>query len=129
MKINLTTCIVALLLMSSCGPTAPKTEKNKIEIRSETVKVDGPAKTVADISIKGMACEMSCVSKINQTLTELKGVKSTAIDFETEREVDKATIEFDPTVISAEDMISAIQGLYDGQYEVTEVALRKEEPM
>lgn len=85
-----------------------------------------PAKVVAvDYKIEGMTCKMGCAKTIEQTIAGLNGVAASSVDFDSE----KGHFEFDASVISEKEIISAIEKVAD-QYKVnewTEEATNKEE--
>jgi mercuric ion binding protein len=76
------------------------------------------ANEIATITIDGMTCEVGCAGYIAKKLNKTKGVKSCDMDFETKI----ATLKFDNTQISAEDIKEIIEDLNDGQYSVTEMS-------
>jgi copper chaperone CopZ len=76
------------------------------------------ANEIATITIDGMTCEVGCAGYIAKKLNKTKGVKSCDMDFETKI----ATVKFDNTQISAEDIKEIIEDLNDGQYSVTEMS-------
>ena len=124
--------VLALLVgVFSCGSsnnneTSEKQQKIiekkiiKKELTAEELE-ETDAKTTANISIDGMACEKSCAGKIQKTLSEKAGVTSCEVNFE-----DKvAIIEYDDQQISDEEIISTIEDLNKGQYQVTKVEITK----
>lgn len=79
------------------------------------------SKTVADISIDGMTCEMGCVATVKSKLNGLKGIEGIEIDFDADRQIDFAHVEFDESIVSEKEMIETIQAIGDGLYSVTAV--------
>jgi len=59
--------------------------------------------TQLDIPIVGMTCA-SCASRVEKNLNQLEGVDAT-VNFATER----ATVEFDPVAVAAEDLAAAVE--------------------
>lgn len=57
------------------------------------------------LSVGGMSCA-SCVANVEKALTSLDGVAGASVNFANER----ATVEFDPGIISVEDFKKAISG-------------------
>ncbi len=109
------------MLLWSCGDhtaKAPSTSEVVIthkDMNSEVIK------TVANLSIDGMTCSAGCGGKIQQDLRALNGVKSTELDFADGRAQNVVSVEFDPAVISENDLIKCVGGIADGQYQVKTV--------
>jgi len=79
-------------------------------------------KTTAMLEIKGMMCEVGCVAKVKKELLEQKGVSNVTVNFESDREIDFATIEYDPKIETIESLTSAVTNIADGKlYNVTSV--------
>jgi Cu+-exporting ATPase len=68
--------------------------------------LDESAKTMSriDLPVTGMSCA-SCASHIQDALSNLKGVESSSVNFAAE----KATVLYDPSVVSVGDFVSAIK--------------------
>ncbi|MFM7770436.1 MAG: cation transporter, partial [Bacteroidota bacterium] len=80
--------------------------------------VDGSEKTEIKLAITGMMCAHACGGKIQQDLQALQGVKSTTLDFVEDREQNVITVEIDPTKINLETLISTVNSIADGKYQV-----------
>ncbi len=116
---------IAFIGLTSCGGE-DATNDESTAVATEVVEITGSeSKTLANLSINGMVCEMNCVSSVKTTLADLDGVNDLEIDFDPARETDVAVVNFDPSKVSEQDMVKAIQALYDGQYEVTNVKIEK----
>ena len=77
------------------------------------------ANAVADLYISGMVCEMNCVGTVNKTLMKMEGVASFEMeDFDGEKDINHAIVQFDKNIVSEQEMISAIEELNDGIYKV-----------
>ena len=77
-------------------------------------------KTTARLEITGMMCEVGCVAKVKKELLEQKGVSNVTVNFDSDREVDFATIEYDPTIETVESLASVVTKIADGKlYGVT----------
>ena len=61
-------------------------------------------KTTVELPITGMTCA-SCVARNEKALRKVAGVDDASVNFATE----KATITFDPEVVSAEDLVHAVE--------------------
>ena len=106
--------LVALVMMS-CGTTTPP----PVETLYEEIHVEGAVeKTTASMSVQGMMCEVGCVAKVRKELLEVPGVASAMIDFDKDRSVNFANIEFDPATVSAEDLVAKVTAIGDGMYPV-----------
>lgn len=118
-------------LLFSCAGQAPEPMEQiasqTIERVVEEVAVSGTAPTtLADLSITGMSCEMMCGGSIKKALAQLPGVNSTEIRFIEGDENDHAVVDYDATKVTDEQLISAVQGLYEGQYKVVAVKITKQ---
>jgi copper chaperone len=61
------------------------------------------------LEVKGMSCQ-HCVNSISEALSTIEGIESSIIDLETKT----VSIDFDPTVVTLENIIDAIEELgYD----------------
>ncbi len=120
----------AILSACSAGEKAPKDEVSTTTIERVVVEevVNGAAGAIADLSIDGMSCEMMCGSSIKKALAKLPGVNTTEIRFVEGDERDHAVVDYDASKVSDQEMITAIQSLYDGQYKVVAVHITKRVP-
>lgn len=74
-----------------------------------------PAKVLAvDYKIEGMTCKMGCAKTIEKTIAGLNGVAASSVNFDEE----KGHFEFDASLISEKEIISAIENVAD-QYKVS----------
>ena len=71
--------------------------------------------TSLDLPITGMTCA-SCVARNEKALRKLEGVSEANVNFATE----KATVTFDPAVISAEDLVHTVEAAGYGVVTATE---------
>ena len=98
------------MLLSSC---------TQCDIHVDHVNKTGQVEeTVAQLAISGMMCEIACVSKVKKELYELPGVTRADIQFDERHSIDTALVVFDPSVIQAETLISTVESIGDGLYEV-----------
>jgi copper chaperone CopZ len=110
-------CLSVVIALTSCGGDTTVPAIADIDI-VHTTSVGDAAKTIASISIEGMMCESACVGKVSKELNNMDCVSIAEIDFNTERDVDVANVEFDPSTCSAELMIEAIHNIGGGLYKV-----------
>ena len=75
----------------------------------------------AKIAIKGMTCQMSCVSTVNKTLNGINGVESVVIDFDENKTTDFATVTFNTQNTSAVALLNSIESIGDGLYTVESI--------
>ena len=78
----------ACILTACGGSQLPAVET----VYSET-RVEGTVeKTVAELSVQGMMCEIGCVAKVQKELLEVPGVASAKINFEKDRALNTALV-------------------------------------
>ncbi|MBU4339713.1 MAG: copper-translocating P-type ATPase, partial [Euryarchaeota archaeon] len=75
-------------------------------ISKPATKQKSGAFTTTTLKISGMTCA-ACAQNIEKVLKKLKGVESVAVNFS----LAKAQVEYDPSLVSVADMISAIEGI------------------
>ena len=110
----------AACMLSACGGSKlPAVET----VYSET-RVEGTVeKTVAELSVQGMMCEIGCVAKVQKELLEVPGVASAKIDFEKDRALNTALVVYDSEVVDAEALVAKVTAIGDGMYPVPKVAV------
>ena len=111
-----TAVVIAVFIITGC-------ERN-IEVYdlvvTEVNEVGELRKTTAKLEIKGMMCEVGCVAKVKKELLEQKGVSNVTVNFDIDREIDFATIEYDPKIETVESLASVVTNIADGKlYGVT----------
>ena len=82
---------------------------------SEVAKVGATEKTIAQLEITGMMCEVGCVAKVKKELLAQAGVSNVKIDFEKGREFNFASIEYDPLNCDAKSLSSVVNAIADGK--------------
>ena len=106
-----TAVVIAIFIITGC-------ERN-IEVYdlvvTEVNEVGELRKTTAKLEIKGMMCEVGCVAKVKKELLEKKGVSNVTVNFESDREIDFATIEYDPQIETVESLASVVTNIADGK--------------
>lgn len=113
---------VLFIFLFSCNNSPERIAEKEITInKKETVSQDSISKTIASIGIEGMTCQAGCAREIQNKVSKLTGVVLCEVSFENKI----ATVEFDDSKISEKDMISAIQKIHGGQYNVTNVEVEK----
>jgi Cu+-exporting ATPase len=73
-------------------------------------KADGNEKV--SVVVEGMACAMGCANAIENTLNKTEGIVSASVNFEE----GTADVEFDPEVISKEDILKTIESVNGGDH-------------
>ena len=111
-----TALVLAVFMITGCDRNIEVYEL----VVTEVTEVAELSKTTARLEIKGMMCEVGCVAKVKKELLEQKGVSNVTVNFDSDREVDFATIEYDPTIETVESLASVVTKIADGKlYGVT----------
>ncbi|TVR37304.1 MAG: copper chaperone [Cryomorphaceae bacterium] len=116
------------LLALSCEQSQQSQSETTIEPVVREVRTDGPAKSLAHLSIEGMGCELSCGSAIKKALNGLDGVIITEISYEGDRDVNYAVVEFDESKLGSQELANAVNNLRKGHYSVSAVSLERHIP-
>ncbi len=103
--------LMSLSLLLSCGEAPYQGEI----FFSEVAKVGATEKTIAQLEITGMMCEVGCVAKVKKELLAHAGVSNVKIDFEKGREFNFASIEYDPLNCDAKSLSSVVNAIADGK--------------
>jgi copper chaperone CopZ len=106
-----TALVLAVFMITSCDRNIEVYEL----VVTEVNEVGELSKTTARLEIKGMMCEVGCVAKVKKELLEQKGVSNVTVNFNSDREVDFATIEYDPKIESVESLASVVTNIADGK--------------
>lgn len=116
---------VILLFLASCSSevTSEKNEDTSTAKASEKIN----ATQVAKVDISGMVCVMGCGSDIRKNLKATNAVASCDFDFVEDREINTASILFDPSKISESKIKSIIEELNDHQFTVVRSSTQKVE--
>ncbi len=105
---------LALTVLSMSFFIACSNANSSSETTLEKSVID-PAKVLAvDYKIEGMTCKMGCAKTIEKTIAGLNGVAASSVNFDAE----KGHFEFDASIISEKEIISAIENVAD-QYKVS----------
>ena len=111
------------LLLGSCVSSdepkpKPKTPRREITTYTE-IRAHVPCDSaVATLQVKGMMCEIACVSIVRKKLFDLAGVDAAKIDFQDGREINFAQVRYDPKYLSARDIVRQVEEIGDGMYPV-----------
>ena len=103
--------MISLSLLMNCGGAPYQGEI----LFSEVAKVGATEKTIAQLEITGMMCEVGCVAKVKKELLAHAGVSNVKIDFEKGREFNFASIEYDPLNCDARSLSSVVNAIADGK--------------
>jgi len=101
--------VVSLGFFAACNNAAEDNE----DITTEKSVIDASKVLAVDYKIEGMTCRMGCAKTIEKTVAGLNGVVASTVDFDAE----KGHFEFDASIISENEIISAIESVAD-QYKV-----------
>lgn len=107
--------VVAVCFLAACGGDKPSAVDT---VYTETQLEGTMDKTIAQMSIEGMMCEIGCVAKVRKELLEVPGVASATIDFEKDRQLNVANVEYDSDVVDAEALVAKVTAIGDGMYPV-----------
>ena len=100
--------VASNLLMVSCN------ESCSYEL-TEVHEAGLAVKTTARIDVTGMMCAHACGGKIKKELLEVQGVANAIIDFELDRDMNHAEVEFDPAQVHVDQLVAAVTGIADGK--------------
>ena len=114
---------VILLFLASCSSEVAKSEDDTTAKTSEKIN----ATQVAKVDISGMVCVMGCGSDIRKSLKATNAVASCDFDFVEDREVNTASILYDPSKISESKIKSIIENLNEHQFTVVRSSTQKVE--
>jgi Cu+-exporting ATPase len=109
------TLALASLLFISCKKNTEEAPKETAKTETEALKVK---KTIAaenvqtaQFSVAGMTCAVGCAKTIQEELTDLNGVQTATVDFETK----SAMVTFDKTIQTPETLTKVVQATGDGK--------------
>lgn len=115
--------IIPLFIAIGCGSSEPSSIVAQDVTQPDVViaKKDILADSKVILEIAGMTCEMGCVSTIRNHVTQMKGNTNFEMDFNTERETDFATIEFDSRLLTTDEITAEIESIAQGIYSVINI--------
>lgn len=106
-----------LVVIISCDNTKRESEKIEATVEKEELAVN--LKSI-EVEIEGMTCEIGCARTIQSKLSKFNGVSYANVDFESK----KGTFTFDSNVVSAEEILTKIDGIAGGDlYSVTKTEI------
>jgi hypothetical protein len=110
---------VSLFACESVEQPTEKSAKTDVSGKStEVVEVPVIANRVLTMELEGMVCSMGCGGSIRKELKATGAVSDCDFDFEDERAIDIATIQFDKNKITADKIIEIVSKINDGQFTV-----------
>jgi len=98
----------SVVLILSCGESR---DFSLTEVHEAGMAV----KTTARIDVTGMMCAHACGGKIKKELLAVKGVANAVIDFELERDLNHAEVEFDPAQVQVAQLVAAVTEIAEGK--------------
>lgn len=122
-KLISTSFVASLILVSACAD-----ESNVPVITSENAEsseIQGNA--IATIEIEGMMCELGCGAEIRKHLKETNTIISCSFDFDENRKVNTAKIEFDNTKTDANELAKVIRQIDDRRFKTGEVSAKSKD--
>ncbi|UQD55272.1 heavy-metal-associated domain-containing protein [Flavobacterium sp. K5-23] len=119
---SIATITIACLLFVSCKKNTEEATKETATTETEAPKAKKEIATenlqTASFSVEGMTCAVGCAKTIQEELTELEGVQTATVDFDTKL----ATVTFDKTTQTPETLTKVVQATGDGKtYTVSNV--------
>ena len=115
---------VALFSITTSCSSEAKTE-NAVATDQEKEAITKPvANQEMTIEVTGMVCEKGCGGSIRKEMIATNGVTKCSFDFEDEREVNVATISFDDSKITEEEIILALTTMNEHQFTVGEHSVK-----
>ena len=102
--------LVSILLIMSWACTESGSKPSEA-----LVQTNASANTSAEIEIRGMTCETGCKKLIENNVRKMTGVTKFEIDFEH----NSAYVEFDSSIIDAEQIKATINSINNGAYTAT----------
>ncbi len=114
---SILTLALTSTLLIGCKDTA-SAPTGVAEVKKEVTVAKKPE--TATIHIEGMTCAIGCAKAIEEKLAEMNGVQKAKVDFDKK----EATINFDLDVLTADDLVKAIEATADGKsYKTSDVKL------
>lgn len=121
MKIVKSLVIVGIAaVLFSCKDTASRPSTMDTATTTTENKSAAIAKKpeTASFKIDGMTCAIGCAKTIETKLSKMDGVQKASVDFDKKQ----ATVEFDATVLTTEQLVQAVESTGDGgTYKVSNV--------
>ena len=71
--------------------------------------------TMARLDVSGMMCAHACGGKIKKELLKVEGVANASIEFEENRDLNYAEVEYDAKTVELSGLVEAIAGIADGK--------------
>jgi Cu+-exporting ATPase len=109
------TLALASLLFISCKKNTEEAPKETAKTETQAPKVKKAIATenvqTAQFSVAGMTCAVGCAKTIQEELTDLDGVQTATVDFETK----SAMVTFDKTIQTPETLTKVVQATGDGK--------------
>ena len=109
---------VALFSIATSCSSEAKTDAKVTPDVEKTADAKPVANQQMTIEVMGMVCEKGCGGSIRKEMKATNGVTKTSFDFEDEREVNVATIDFDDSKITEEEIILALTTMNEHQFTV-----------
>lgn len=98
---------LSVILLASCSENNTKKQSKQSQVTH-----------LAKVKIKGMVCVMGCGAEIRKHLNATNAVRSCKFDFEDGREINTASIQYDPSKISENKIKAIIEKINNKQFSV-----------
>lgn len=112
-KIGFLTWLLTLGLFACQSGSSSNVKEVSDEDIARTV-----ATHMAEIEVEGMTCEMGCGSEIRKALRNTGSVARVDFDFQADRKVNLAKVQFDSETIDVQEMKRVIESLNKGKFTV-----------
>ncbi|MBL7887090.1 MAG: heavy-metal-associated domain-containing protein [Flavobacterium sp.] len=115
---SILTLALTSVFFVGCKDTASAPNEVVATTKKEVTVAKKPE--TAKIHIEGMTCAIGCAKAIEENLAKMNGVQQAKVDFDKK----EATINFDLDVLTADDLVKAIEATADGKsYKTSDVKL------
>jgi copper chaperone CopZ len=101
--------LVFALGLTSCGESGSSYEV------TENHTAGTSDLTMARLDVSGMMCAHACGGKIKKELLKVEGVANASIEFEENRDLNYAEVEYDAKTVELSGLVEAIAGIADGK--------------
>ena len=126
-NVFIATAIALLVSCSSPENTNVASSAGEIDRTvTETIITSGTPVTIASLGIEGMSCEKMCGGAIKKALLETEGVISAEIEFDADKDIDVAIVEYNVAAINDNELVGVVHDLRNGIYKVRSVTVENQ---
>jgi copper chaperone CopZ len=106
---------LAGLFLTACTTSSPEAATEVLSTDQNEPVAEVVANTESQLRVEGMVCDHGCVMTIEGGVNEMKGIASCSVSYEE----GLATVTYDSTQVSAQEVAAHINTLADGHYTAT----------